>query len=193
MRRCRGNQHNVFTGQDAPVPMHDGDARQGPPLPRFRNVALDFGFGHARIVFECQRCYRFAILDAAANSGECNQRADITTAARKLGRFHGGIKRLALQSHCGCHLLNVARRRWRGYPPVMGGKKAISRASLIAELARTCFWSTAARMTFALLNACAYSSPREASQVISSATVAMPGGISIVSSGLPMRSRTHAK
>ena len=51
----------------------------------------------------------------------------------------------------------------------------------------------AARMIFGFSNACAYSSPRSASQAIRSPTVAMPAGSSTSSCGLPTRSRTHAK
>src|ERR1700731_2352958 len=51
----------------------------------------------------------------------------------------------------------------------------------------------AVRITFGFSNACAYSSPRRVSQAIRSATVAMPGGGSTSSAGLPMRSRTQAK
>src|SRR5215813_14932247 len=79
------------------------------------------------------------------------------------------------------------------HPPVMGGKKAISRAPAIAASALTWARSTAARITRGFSNAWAYSSLRRASQFIRSPTVTTPAGGSISSSGLPMRSRTQAK
>src|SRR5436305_1190402 len=63
----------------------------------------------------------------------------------------------------------------------------------MAASVRTWVRSIAARTTFGFSKACAYSSPRAASQLMSSATVAIPSGGSISSSVLPTRSRTHAK
>jgi hypothetical protein len=42
-----------------------------------------------------------------------------------------------LQAYGRFHALNVARSHKRGYPPVMGGKNAISPAPLIAVSGRT--------------------------------------------------------
>ena len=50
-------------------------------------MPLDFGFGHAGIMFERQRGDRFAILAAAADAAEGNDRADIGAAARQRRDF----------------------------------------------------------------------------------------------------------
>src|SRR5581483_5419851 len=108
--------------------------------------------------------------------------------------FGGDVERLALQTDRGRHSLGLPHsHRHRAHPPVIGGKKAISRAPAIAASALTWRWSIAARITRGLSKACAYSSPRRLSQPIRSATVVTPVGGSTSSAGLPMRSRTQAK
>ena len=49
------------------------------------------------------------------------------------------IKRLALQAYSRFHFLNLARQPQRGYPPVIGGKNAISPAPLMAVSGPACF------------------------------------------------------
>src|SRR5262249_39115481 len=186
-------KHYFFPGRDPPVTVNNSDARQPPTVSGFGHVTLDLGLRHAGIMLERERCYRFAVLDAPANSGKCDEGPYIVATARKLRHFRGGVERFALQSHSRFHALNLARQPRRGYPPVMGGKNAISRASLIAASDRTWRWSIAARITCGFSKACAYSSPRDTSHAIRSPTVFMPDGNSITSSGLPIRSRTQAK
>ena len=103
VRRRRHDEHNIFAGLNTPVPMNDSYAEQRPPGRSFGCVSRDLGFRHVRIMFKRERCYRFAVLGPAANSGKCNERADVIAAACKLRRFHAGVKRLALQTHCRCH------------------------------------------------------------------------------------------
>src|ERR1019366_3197544 len=90
-------------------------------------------------------------------------------------------------------LVDVGGRPNAPYPPVIGGKNAISRAPAITASALTWARSMAVRITLGFSKAWAYSSPRWASHAIRSATVAMPGGGSTSSAVLPMRSRTQAK
>ena len=66
---------------------------------RLRDVTLDFGFGHARVMLERERRDRLALLRPTADAGEADDRADIGTPARELVRLGGGVERLALR--CG--------------------------------------------------------------------------------------------
>src|SRR5215475_10936964 len=131
------DKYDFFARRDPPIAVNNGDAQQPPPVRGFGYVTLDLGFRHARIMLECQRCDRFAILDAPANSRKCDDSSHITLPVRKRCRFRSGVKGLALQSDGRFHALNLARRSGRGYPPVMGGKNAISPAFLIAASDRT--------------------------------------------------------
>jgi hypothetical protein len=79
-----------------------------------------------------------AVLGAAAYPGERHECTNIRTATRDFRRFRGDVEWFSLQAYCRCHALNVTRQGRRGYPPVMGGKNAISLASLIAASGRTC-------------------------------------------------------
>ena len=109
-----------------------------PRCRRFGSMTLDFCFRHSRIMLERKCGDRLAVLVAAAYPGECHDRADIVAAARELRRFRGGVKRLALQTHGRFHGANLARRqRELGYPPVIGGKNAISPAPFIDVSGRT--------------------------------------------------------
>ena len=110
---------------------------------RFRllDVALDLGFRHAGIMLERERGDRLARFVAAADAGEGHHRADIGAPARQLRRFGGGVERLALQANGGSvavMALMLARRRQRHerYPPVIGGKNAISRGACRSAPAR---------------------------------------------------------
>jgi hypothetical protein len=117
--------------------MNNGYAQQWPTVDSLCNVSFDLGFCHPGIVLERERGDRLAALGSPADSGKCHYRADIIPAARELRRFRGGVERLALQAYGRFHALNVARSHNRGYPPVMGGKNAISPAPLIAASDRT--------------------------------------------------------
>ena len=89
-------------------------------------------------MFERKGRYRFARLGSAADTGKRHERADIRMAARKFRGFGCGIKRLTLQTYSRFDSINLARQfSWR-YPPVMGGKNAISRAPLMDASGRTC-------------------------------------------------------
>src|SRR5581483_9249367 len=112
---------------------------------------------------------RLAVLVAAADTGERHHRADIGAPALQPRGFRGRIERLALQANGGVrarHGGSLASPPARDYPPVIGGKNAISCAPAILVCAGTCARSIAARITFGFSKACAYSSPREASHVI---------------------------
>jgi len=93
-----------------------------------------------------------AVLVAAANAGEGDNRADIGAPMRERARLGGSVERLMLQADGRGH---VTRSSSSGQPPVMGGKNAISRAPAIAVSARTCARSIAARITRGFSNACA--------------------------------------
>ena len=75
------------------------------------------------------------VLVAAADAGEGDDRADIGAAARELRRLGRGVERLALQTDGGGH--GATPRLPREASPVIGGKKAISRAPAIAVSALT--------------------------------------------------------
>jgi hypothetical protein len=130
--RRRYHEDNVFSRHDTPVSMNNGDAQQGPTADSLCDVSFDLGFGHAGIMLECKRGYWLVVLGASADSGKRHNRADVSATARQLRHFRGGVERLALQAYGRFHALNVARSHKRGYPPVMGGKNAISPAPLIA-------------------------------------------------------------
>jgi hypothetical protein len=127
----------VFSRHDTPVSMNNGHAQQGPTVSSLCNVSFDLGFRHAGIMLERKRGYRLVALGASADSGKRRNRADVSSAAGQLRHFRGGVERLALQAYGRFHALNVARSHKRGYPPVMGGKNAISPAPLIAVSGRT--------------------------------------------------------
>ena len=110
-----------------------------PALVGFGDMPLDLGFGHARIMLKGQRRDRLAGFVAAADAGESDHRANVGSPARQRSRFRGGVERLALQanSRFRAHVANVARSRAGRYPPVIGGKKAISAADPIGVCALT--------------------------------------------------------
>jgi hypothetical protein len=164
------------------------------------DVARDLGLSHARIMSERVSAAIGRRLIAATDAGEGDDGAGIGAAMRELRSIGSGIDRLALETDSDGHThgshLHLSPRAGRGrrnHPPVIGGKKAISRAPAILVSALTWARSMAARITFGFSNACAYSSPRRRSQSMRSATVAIPAGTSTSSSGLPTRSRTQAK
>src|ERR1700754_1263863 len=104
-------------------------------------MPLDFGFGHARIMFERQRGDRFAILATPANAAERNHCADIGAPAGHRRDFLRDVE---------IGFLDANRRvdqHLKAQPPVIGGKKAISRAPDIAASGLTWAWSIAARIT----------------------------------------------
>src|SRR5262249_53997210 len=147
------------------------DAEQWPaPLGR-RHVTRDLGLGHVGIMLQRHRQQRRTRLVTATDAGKRNDRTDIAVAAAELLRLACGLERLALQSQGGGH---GRLRSCSSYPPVIGGKKAISRAPEMAASERTWARSMAARITLGFLNAWAYSSPRPLSQITRSAIVATP-------------------
>jgi hypothetical protein len=137
MTRCGHDENYVFAGHDASVSMNNGYAQQRPTIDRLCNVSFDLGFRHPGIVLERERGDRLVPLGSPADSRKRHDRADINSAARELRRLRGGVERLALQAYGRFHAFNVARSHRRGYPPVMGGKNAISPAPLIAASDRT--------------------------------------------------------
>src|SRR5262249_29298347 len=148
------------------------------------HMAGDFRLGHAGIVLEQHGGDRCSGLVAPADPCESHNGADVGASTREQCGFRGSIEIRGLQpDSCG---------HWN-QPPVIGGKNATSLAPATGALALTWVRSMAARMNLGFSNAEAYSSPRPASQVMSSATVATPAGGSTISSPLPTRSRTQAK
>src|SRR6266700_3148435 len=205
--RGRGrDQHDVVSWLEPPVAMDDGDAEQRPAALGFGDMPGNLRLRHLRIMLERDRRDRLARLGAAAHAREGDQRADVgaTIAQRRCLRRNVEIFGLQTSVHCNLNRLGPARfqatikaKRPRQpgmrYPPVIGGKKAISFACPILVSGGTWVRSSAARITRGLAKTLAYSSPRPESQCISSPTVATPAGGSISSCALPIRSRTQAK
>src|SRR6267378_4309895 len=184
MRGGGDDKDDVVAGQKSAMAMNDGGADERPSRLGLRHMAGDLRLGHAGIVFEHHGGDRRAGLVAPANPCESNDGADVGASPRQQCGFRSGIEVRALQPD-GCRHLNQ--------PPVIGGKNATSLAPATDALALTWVRSMAVRMNLGFSNANAYSSPRPASQVMRSATVATPGGGSTTSSALPTRSRTQAK
>ena len=63
------------------------------------HVPGNFGFRHLGKMLQRQRSNGIAILAAAANAGEGDDRADVAAPARQRGRFRGGVKIFALQAN----------------------------------------------------------------------------------------------
>src|SRR6266487_180982 len=201
--RGRGrDQHDVVSWLEPPVAMDDGDAEQRPAALGLGDMPGNLRLRHLRIMLERDRRDRLARLGAAAHAREGDQRADVGALLEHRRRFGRDIEVLGLQTnlHRDPNRLGPARfhaasrtSRETRYPPVIGGKKAISLACPILVSGGTWVRSSAARITRGLAKALAYSSPRPASQCISSPTVATPAGGSISSCAFPIRSRTQAK
>ena len=110
MRRRGDDQHDVLTRRDPPVAVNDGDAHERPARLGLFDMARDLSLGHAWIMLERQRRDRLAGFGAAANPGECDQRADVGAAARQRGRFRRRIELFALQPDCRLHSSTRHRR-----------------------------------------------------------------------------------
>ena len=63
--------------------MNDGDSEQRPSARCLGRMPHDLGFRHVRIMFEHERRNWLAVLCTTANSGECNERADIIAGTPK--------------------------------------------------------------------------------------------------------------
>src|SRR5712671_105708 len=184
MRGGRDDKDDVVAWQKPTMTMNDGGADERPSRLCLGHMAGDLRLGHAGIVFEHHGGDRRAGLVAPADSRESDDGADVGASPREQCGFRSDVEVRALQPY-GCRHLNQ--------PPVIGGKNATSLAPATGALALTWVRSMAVRMNLGFSNANAYSSPRPASQVMRSATVATPAGGSTTSSALPTRSRTQAK
>ena len=112
------------------VAVDDGDAEQRPARSRLLDVARDLGFRHAGIMFERHRRDRLAVSSPRQMPVKVDDRADIGAAARQRADLGGRCRSLALQRTVRSWW-NLARRPPATLPPVIGGKKAISRAPAI--------------------------------------------------------------
>ena len=118
--------------------MDHRDTHQRPARLRFRDMALDLGFRHAGVVLQRHGG------DAAVGTAEAGKRRDGTDIVPLLAECRdlgADVEVLALDAD------------GHGYPPVIGGKNAISRAPAICVSGFTCILSMAARITFAFSNA----------------------------------------
>src|SRR3954467_1480555 len=112
--------------------MDHGDATQRPAALGRLDVAADLGLGHAGIVLERKAGDWLPVLVTAANAGEGDDRADVGVPKRERARLGGSVERILLQADGRGHIT-----RSSPHPPVMGGKKAISRAPAIVASAPT--------------------------------------------------------
>src|SRR5262245_55833027 len=98
MRCGRHHQPDVLAWRDPPIAMDHGDAQEGPAALGRLDVARDLGLRHAGIVLERERRDRLAVLVAAADAGEGDDRANVIAPARERGGLGGGVERLLLQA-----------------------------------------------------------------------------------------------
>ena len=98
---------------------------------------------------DCERQRRdaAAVLAAAADAAETDDGADIGAPFRQRGDFPRGIEIgfLDADGHDSGHAVNAIIQQVQ--PPVIGGKKAISRAPAIIVSGLTWAWAIAARIT----------------------------------------------
>src|ERR1700731_867579 len=141
----------------------------------------DFGLRHAGIMFKRQRGDGVAVLAVPANAGKADDGADIGARTRQRRDLLRNVEIgfLNANSHGSGHG-RIAQQM--DQPPVIGGKKAISRAPAIMVSGLTWAWSIAARITRGVSKAWAYVSPRSAGHRIRSPTVRTLAGGSTVSS-----------
>ncbi len=69
-------------------------------------MAFDFGLGHPRVMFERQRCDRFAVLAAAADAAETDDGADIAAALGQHRDLMADVEIgfLDADGRCGSHM-----------------------------------------------------------------------------------------
>src|ERR1700733_6242166 len=101
----------------------------------------DFGLRHIRIMFQRQRRDRLVAFAAPADAAETHHRADVGAAFGQRSDFPPDVEIGFLDTD------GDRDRHGRLQPPVIGGKKAISRAPAIAVSDLTWAWSIAARIT----------------------------------------------
>ncbi len=111
------------------------DAEERPARFGFGDDARDLGLGHPGIMLDLERRQTPALVAAEADEG--HQRADVDAPGGERARLGGGVEILGLDAH----------RRPSPQPPVIGGKKAISRAPAILASCPTWARSIAARIT----------------------------------------------
>ena len=139
MARGRHDKHDVSAGRNPAKAMHQRRAIERPARPRFIENAAHLCLGHAGIMFEFQGSERSLLVATQAREGDhC---ADIRPADRQPELFGGSVEIFGLNAD-GEH-----------HPPVIGGKKAISRAPTIAASCFTCALSMAVRINGPFSNA----------------------------------------
>jgi hypothetical protein len=167
-----------------------GDAEQRPAPLAAATWTRDLGLGHVRIMLQRHGEQRSTRLVASADAGERNDRTDIAATATELLRLAGGIERFAL--HRTVAAMSVSRLSSR-LSPVIGGKKAISRAPEWLRRSERGRVDGSADYLRVLERVGVFLAAL-AQQVTSSAIVGddPPAG-RFPPRGLPMRSRTQAK
>ncbi len=119
------------------------DAAERPARLRRNRDAGDLLLRHAGIVLDFQRAQGTTLV--AAEAGEGDNRAQVGTPLNQCRALDGGVECLGLDPN--------GRRAHQ--PPVIGGKKAISRAPARAASCFTWVRSSAARIVAALAKAAA--------------------------------------
>ncbi len=82
---------------DQTIPVHGQDCFERPAGGRLEGGAVDFGLGHAGIMFDFKRRERAALV--TAKPSKTYQRADIGASLRQPGGFGRNIEALRLNAH----------------------------------------------------------------------------------------------
>ncbi len=151
--RCKGlaamtgrrqNENDAFSGPDDAETVDRGQAGERPPRERLLRNPGNLGLGHARVMFEFERRQRAVLVPTEPDKRD--ERADIAASRRQSRFFCARIEILALDAHGG---------RDQDQPPVIGGKKAISRAEPMAVWGGAWVRSSATRTPVRLAKAAA--------------------------------------
>lgn len=140
----RQNENNAFSGPDETESVDRGQAGERPPRQRLLRNPDDLGLRHAGVMFEFEGGQRATFIPTEPDKRD--DRADIAASRRQARFFRNRIEILALDAHSG---------RDQDQPPVIGGKKAISRAEPMAVWGGAWVRSSAARTPLRLAKAAA--------------------------------------
>ena len=147
MRRGRHHQHNPVPGAYFAEPVDHRYALQRPSAQCLRRHTADLFLRHSGIMLEFERRQLAAL--APAQARKRHNRPDIETPFRNQRALRRCIERLGLNADC------HTRFHLGPYPPVMGGKNAISDAPAMGVSGFTWRRSIAARTISGFSNAAA--------------------------------------
>jgi hypothetical protein len=140
----RQNENNAFPWPDEAESVDRRQAGERPPRQRLLRNPDDLSLRHTRVMFEFERRQRAIFVPTETDKRD--DRADIAASRRQARFFRARIEILALDAHSG---------RDQDQPPVIGGKKAISRAEPMTVWGGAWVRSSAARTPLRLANATA--------------------------------------